>query len=123
MVPEPPRDLTTEEAILIGWLATSSQTSHEEYASQIEGLKVVGHCECGCGSIDLEVSDSLRSNLSHRGIIADYIGWTEDRRLFGVMLWARHGLLELLEIVIYDGAGPISTPRPEMLNTGDPFST
>ncbi len=122
MIAEPPRNLTDEERTLLAWLANSVDESRPGYASQVDTAKVVGHCECGCGSISLGVFGCPTVRPGRRGLLTSYCGHTRDGRYFDVILFARDGYLDYLEIVTYDDQGAIPIPEPSMLDVGDPFS-
>ena len=110
MIVEPPRMLTVEERTLLKWLVTTVDEHQTAYAAQVDAAKVVGHCECGCGSIHF-AEGLLTDGGPNKEIIADISSRTPNH-LVDVILWARGGRLSLLEIMRYMGPGPGLTPHP-----------
>ena len=119
MIDEPPRALSAEERTLIGWHANSVAETRPGFARQVDEAEVVGHCECGCGSIFVRVNGYTASPQGPLGILAQ--SCCLEGRPFDVILWECDGFLAYLEIVSYDGA-PIPIPEPSMMDVGDPFS-
>ena len=68
--------------------------------AQVEALRVVGGCECGCDSVDFEPN----GQAPPAQIIADAIGTTPVGGQVGVLIWGSEERIGSLEI--YDlGAG------------------
>ena len=70
---------------------------------EVESLKVVGECECGCRSIYFGPTDKP----DHR--VADGIGYLADGERVEVMVWASEGHLSSLELVGHTGKGQLPT--------------
>lgn len=72
--------------------------------AEVELLKVVGECECGCRSLyfrQIEKSDYR---------VADGVGYMADGEKVGIMVWsAENGHVAALEIVDHGGKGQLPT--------------
>lgn len=77
-------------------------------APSLDGLRVIGRCQCGCDSVDFAKPDGqARSTL-----IADGIGTTPAGGRVGVIVWGTAEVVTGLEI--YDmGAGAADLRLPE----------
>lgn len=103
--------LTVEERTLLEWLVTTVDEHWSADESQVDKAKVVGHCECGCGSLYFKDHSAIEGSPSAE-MIADCPGRTPDGHPVDVILWTRGGLLSYLEIVRYGDSGPGATPHP-----------
>jgi hypothetical protein len=70
---------------------------------EVESLKVVGVCECGCRSIYFAPADKP----DHR--VAEGIGYLADGERVEVVVWASEGHLSSLELVGHAGKGQLPT--------------
>lgn len=68
---------------------------------EVQSLKVVGVCECGCRSIYFGPTDKS----DYR--VADGIGYLADGDRIEVMVWASEGHLSSLELVGHAGKGQL----------------
>jgi hypothetical protein len=78
----------------------------------VEGLTVVGKCDCGCDSVDFQEHNSVPDIKP----IADGTGITAKGGTVGVIVWGTPKIITGLEI--YDlGAGDkdLTLPRPESI--------
>ena len=108
-----PRSLTVAERDLIETLLGALRSGVSRYIGQIESLRVVGCCRCGCPSIDLEL-DSGNADGVPAPVILGEAESPEGVRV-GVILWARDGRLSGLEVHPWDGTEIIRLPSPETL--------
>lgn len=92
------RPLTSEESVLIVWLLDNGSPAARDFVPQLDGIRVVGKCLCGCPTIDLAVSGSDKSTTGASQILADFVGETSKGWQVGVLLHARDGKLSELEI-------------------------
>ncbi len=78
----------------------------------VEGLTVVGKCDCGCDSVDFQEHNAVPDIKP----IADGTGITPKGGVVGVIVWGTPKIITGLEI--YDlGAGDkdLTLPRPESI--------
>jgi hypothetical protein len=97
-MPAEGRSLTPEERSLLEWLVENGIPEAREFSSQLEGIRVVGGCGCGCPTIALGVEGAKEATKGPSQILADYIGETPEGWLVGVLLHARKGKLSELEV-------------------------
>jgi hypothetical protein len=104
----PPRPLTSEERDLLVWLLEHGPKAARSYLPQLEGTRAVRWCHCGCPSIRLvPASDAPDGEHQRATIISDFHGTTAEGGLVGLILFQKHGRIDLLEAYSVDGAvGP-----------------
>ena len=108
-VPES-RALTAQESHLLTWLLNHGTPSAQVYLGEIQALRVVSRCGCGCASIDFVAAPSALENLS------DYKWQDAEGHLFGASAFAKEGKLAGLEVWSIDGeATPRELPDPSVL--------
>lgn len=121
----PPRILQLEEERLIRWMLEHGSEEARLFLPQLEGIKAVRACICGCPSIRLVVADDLPSQSAYSDrIICDWVGRTSKDELVGTMLIQVAGKLVELEIYCLDGEIKSETQEfglPE-ISTLEPFS-
>jgi hypothetical protein len=105
-----PRPLTREERKLLEFLLSSEFLSRDQLLAQVEAVKVVGACECGCGTIDLRVESQPKVISGTEHIAVEAYGDNVD-----VLLFTRNGLLTSLELAFHDDHLPRTFPKPENL--------
>lgn len=109
------RALSPQERTLLEWLIENGTPEAKEYRGQIEQLRVVGRCSCGCPTIDLSVGGKLAAAGSMK-ILGDYVGETPEGFEVGVLLFASERRLSCMEIYDFGGhEGTFSLPRIETL--------
>src|SRR5262247_3782845 len=105
------RDLTAGEVRLVRWLHEHGTGDARAFISQLENLRVVSRCRCGCPSIDF-VPDCA----SGMQILSDYVYDDPAGHTVGVFLFASAGRLAGLEIWSIEGDPvPNAVPAPELL--------
>jgi hypothetical protein len=113
---ELPRALSGRERDLLeAMLPSGGFPGVEEYRRQVEAAQVVGKCACGCATIELEIDRAAAPLSSHPG---DPLLPVEGRTEIGeqpveLILFARDGWLESLEIVYYSAETPTTFPKVE----------
>jgi hypothetical protein len=108
------RSLTSEERALI-WHLVSGFPDAETFIGQINDLRVVDECSCGCPSIDFAKDQSGTKHTP----IANFIGVTPTGVEIGGMLWVRDNVLISLEVYCFgEHDGPFDLP---ILDTIRPF--
>ena len=115
---DPPRDLTPEEQAVLALLIPVGSPEADILRQQVAEAKVVGRCNCGCPTIDLEVPAS-----APRAAIAGPLASTEaqvapltDEPPGQLLLFVREGRLSSLEYVYYSDRPPQEWPSLERLS-------
>lgn len=104
------RPLRDYERALLDFLLSADFPGRDELRKQAETVRVVGECQCGCGTIELQVQPDLPPANVTRPIPIEAYGEVID-----VLLFARKGVLGSLEIVFYADPPERPYPRPEQL--------
>ena len=108
------RPASQQERDIVRWLLDHGDPQYLPYASQIDALRVVSKCTCGCPTVDfaLEGNPPLRKG-SH--LISDF-GATVDDQPVGVLLFACNGSLSMLEVYSCAGSDkPFGLPKIESI--------
>jgi len=108
-----PRPLEAGEQELIEALLGAVRSGFGRYLGQLANVEVVGRCQCGCPSVDLEVGSGPRNGTPKPLVLAD--AESPGEVPVGVILWVRGGALSGLEVHPWDGARGVRLPRPESL--------
>jgi hypothetical protein len=113
-----PRSPTSREKQLLKLLLpVGGFPDAENYRAQIEHLTVTDRCPCGCPTVSFTVDTSVVAPASFHGNpllpIEALAGEGED--LLHLILFARDGLLESLELVYYSKEPPPDFPDPPAL--------
>ena len=108
--PTEPRPLSTDERTLIEFLLSVEFPGRDELRDQLNHVEVVGICECGCGSIDLNVTGAPARSPTESLVPSE--AHTEG---LDVLIFTRGGVLSLLELTFYDDKAPRSFPKPSDL--------
>jgi hypothetical protein len=109
-VPED-RALSTQETQLLAWLLDHGRPSARGYLGEIETLRVVSRCGCGCASIDFVHAPSTALE-----ILSDHKWQDAEGHQFGASAFAKEGKLAGLEVWSLDGeATPTVLPDTSVL--------
>jgi len=108
--PVNPRPLSAEEKALADFLLSAEFPGRDELRVQLDSVKVVGICECGCGTVELAVEGDVPRSVCREPIPIE----AHDDAL-DVLLFVRDGVLSSLEIVDYKDRRPLPYPRPSDL--------
>jgi hypothetical protein len=100
-----PRPLAPTERDLPDFLLSAALVGRDELASQADLVEVVGECDCGCGTVDLQVNGVPRPE----GV--DQLMVEANGKGVDVLLFARGGFLSSLEIVDHGDSRPLPYPR------------
>jgi hypothetical protein len=95
------RDVTEKEATLIQWLVKHGEPECERLLGQVESLKVVSKCNCGCPTIYFALETAGNSRKGER-LVRDWIAKMDDE-IFGVMLFEVAGQISSLEVYCCSG--------------------
>jgi len=105
------RPLSAQELALVRWLLDHGAPSARTYLGEIETLRVVSRCGCGCASVDF-----VNAPPAGLDVLSDYKWQDEQGRLFGAFAFAKAGKLAGIEVWSIDGrATPSSLPDPSDL--------
>jgi hypothetical protein len=102
-----PRLVTAPEAgVVRGALERASVGAvPREMLDEIEGVTVLGECECGCRSL------YFRHPSAGDYRVADGVAFLPSGQRVGLLVWASSGRLSALEIVDHEGAGELPAPQ------------
>ncbi len=105
------RPLSAEEVAVLRWLLDHGKPSARKYLRQIDTIRVVSRCGCGCASVDF-----VSAPVAELELLSDH-KWKDDRgHLFGAFAFAKQGQLAGIEVWSIDGrATPSSLPHPSVL--------
>ena len=86
-----------------------------EYRAQIDHAMVVGHCDCGCPTIDLAIGQSMATRSPRPGTpllpVEGDLGEGDDHPQ--LICFARDGWLQTLELVYVTPPPPAEFPEPQ----------
>lgn len=106
------RSPTEEELALLIWLIEKSRAKIE-LMTQLEGIKVVGECGCGCASFDLEPQSGSAKPAKVNGEVSFTYDRVGDSFCNG-FLWVCQGWLAGIDLsVIGEIEGECRLPNPE----------
>jgi hypothetical protein len=108
------RPITQQESEIVRWLLDHGDPRYFHLASQIDSLRVISKCTCGCPTVDFALKSGETSRKGG-GPVSDNLA-TVDDQLVGVMLFACNDSLSSLEV--YSMAGndkPFDLPNIEDL--------
>jgi hypothetical protein len=102
------RLLTGQERAIAEWLLENANQTSKAYIPQLDHIRVVGRCSCGCPTADFRVAEGILPAAPQDNPIGDAIGYVNGK-MVGVMLLQRAGYLTCLEV--YD-LSDIEHPYP-----------
>jgi hypothetical protein len=109
------RELTTNERNLLEWLLENGSPKASSFTAQLTEVKVVGHCTCGCPSIDLAIGGKDSRTVGPSTILCDAEGHSPEGVPIMVTLHAREGELSELEVITDYEVDVCTIPAPSML--------
>jgi hypothetical protein len=112
-----PRPLSSAEAAVAEFLLSVEFSGRDELRKQLKSAQVTGTCECGCGTINIRVSDTSERAAATQRVVVEAYGKGVD-----VLMFVRDGLLSSIEIVDHGDARALSYTRPEELTLWVPPS-
>jgi hypothetical protein len=105
-----PRKLGPAERAVIEFLLAADFAGRNELKEQLESVEVVWECDCGCGTVNFQVTGSVGRALTKEPIPVEANGHGLD-----VLLFVRGGFLSSLEIVDHGDARPLPYPTVDSL--------
>jgi len=101
----PPRPLSQEEHDLLCWILEHGSAEAKTFLPQVEGIRAVRACTCGCPTIRLVTAENAPAgNATGGNIVCDLLGRTPQGELVGILLFRAGGKISDLEIYSMDGA-------------------
>jgi hypothetical protein len=110
-----PRELKPNERALLEFLLTADFPGRNELREQVGRVQVLWDCDCGCGTINLMVTNPVVRAVAREPIPIEARGANVD-----VLLFVRDGLLSSLEIVDHGDGRPLAFPSPSTLELWAP---
>lgn len=108
----PSRPLSSEELGLLRWVLEHGGEVAQLFLPQLEGIRAVRWCDCGCPSIQLLTElNAPRAERSIGNIVCDVFGTTPENEKAGILLFQKEGRLDLLEIYSFDAGLYGETPE------------
>lgn len=109
-----PRPLNDDERAVLQALLAPDFPGVSELRAQVPDAVVVGKCDCGCPTIDIQVTGSSpRSTVVSKNRLAPYEGRVaplDDEPIGDIILFVDDGFLTCLEYVPYDDPSPTTWP-------------
>lgn len=109
------RPLTQQEAALLRWMLDNCGPDALAYMDQIDRLRVVSECTCGCPTIDLALDEQPVATTGGSSIIADAEGESPEGFRVNVIVHVRDDVICELEVAAFDNTGPFALPQPSDL--------
>jgi hypothetical protein len=110
--------LPSERALIDGLLRHGAPPGRP-FQQDLDAVRVVWECDCGCSSIEFESEQRASDSLEETLTLADAYGATPDGRNVGLILWGTEHALSRLEIYSLDSDPPFAVPSPDSI-TNDP---
>jgi hypothetical protein len=108
--PIKPRPLNIEERTLMEFLLSAEFPGRDKLRSQLDSVAVVAVCECGCGTVNLQVGSNDVQSSAEALVPIEAHGDLVD-----VLLFTRRGCLSSLELVFPNERLPRRFPKPSDL--------
>ena len=109
------RALTTEEHLLARWMLEHGIPEAASFLPQLEHVRVVSQCLCGCASIDFAlVGSPVPTGGMH--VLGDFLFGSKST-LSGAFIFEKGGLLAGLEVYGLAGPAPSVLPTPSALRS------
>jgi hypothetical protein len=106
------RPASQQERDLVRWLLEHGDPQFLPLASQIDSLRVVSKCTCGCPTVDFALEGNPPTRKGEKAI-SDF-GATVDDQEVGVLLFECRGRLSTLEVYSFAGSDkPFGLPKIE----------
>jgi hypothetical protein len=106
------RSLSEKEIELVRWLLENGVEGAENYLSQIDQLRVVSKCGCGCASVNFGLDGMTLDSKSGLEVLSNYCWGTGGKNLRGIFIFARDKKLAGLEVWSIDGlVTPSALPK------------
>ena len=114
---EAPRQLRPDERRILSLLLSGNFVGSEALRDQAKEVEVVGHCDCGCPTIDLRVSETLGAAPipGTRMPIEARVTPIAGEPVGDIVVFLDSGRLSSMEYVFYTDAPPSRWPSSDRL--------
>ena len=110
------RPLSAKETELVRWALKHGLPGSSSYLPQVEKLRVISRCGCGCASVDFSVEGIVPDYGMGIDVLSDHLWGTGGTDLCGIFVFARNKKLAGLEVWSVDGqVTPNELPKIEEL--------
>jgi hypothetical protein len=110
------RALSAKETELVRWALVHGLPGSDSYLPQVDKLRVISICGCGCSSVDFSFDGVLPDYSTGLEVLSDHLWGTAGTDLCGIFVFARNEKLAGLEAWSVDGqVTPTGLPRIEDL--------
>ncbi|MGB7207685.1 MAG: hypothetical protein WBD27_03400 [Pyrinomonadaceae bacterium] len=110
------RPLSAEETKLVRWALEHSLPGSDSYLSQLDKVRVISRCGCGCASVDFSFDGVLPDYRTGLQELSDHLWGTGGIDLCGIFVFARSEKLAGFEVWSVDGqVTPTELPKIEDL--------
>ena len=110
----PNRPISAQEKTLVAWLL-AHVSGAAPLDDQVDRLRVVAACECGCPSVEFALDDSPAPAPTHTHILVEAVGKSPEGVDVGVILWENEGVVSGLEVYCYNNESGFQVPDPKDL--------
>ncbi len=107
------RPLSDEERTLTRWILENGTPEGANFLNQLERARVIGHCPCGCATIDFAI-DGLENAPPGVHILGDFI-FGDNTKIAGIFVFSSGGILSGLEVYGFESDAPRVLPNPSDL--------
>ena len=115
------RPLSAKELALVVWMLEHGNARAAVALPQVEKVRVISRCGCGCASVDFSVDGLAPLPRSKMEVVSDYCWFTERGNLCGAYIFLHAGRLAGIDVWSIDGAEtPREVPDPELLRPHTP---
>jgi hypothetical protein len=115
---DPPRPLNDGEHAVLSFLLGPEFNGVKELRAQVIGARVIGKCDCGCPTVDIEVdanapSSALIGPLAPVEVQVSPVG---NEPAGEIILFLKNGRLDSMEYVYYSDRPPTHWPALDHLS-------
>ncbi len=112
------RPLSERELEFVRWCLEHGLPGSEAYIPQLDRIRVVSRCGCGCASIDFSFDGVAPDYTTGLQEVSDHLWGTSGTDLCGVFVFVRNEKLAGLEVWSVDGEiTPTELPNVELLRS------
>lgn len=116
------RPLSAEETELVCWALEHGLPGSVTYLPQVNRLRVISKCRCGCASVDFSFDGVLPNYRTGLEVLSEHLWGTGGVDLCGIFVFARNEKLAGLEVWSVDGqVTPTELPKIEDLRDYSPI--
>ena len=108
------RPLAEKETKLVRWLLEHGLPGSEAFLPQVDRLRVVSRCGCGCASVDFSLDGTAPDRKTGLNPVSDWFWGESAKNLCGVFVFVRGERVSGLEVWSVDGSvTPTELPEIE----------